>query len=650
MKIIGEPIFTKLPDGRLASRTGTLFLKTPGLVTRRGPHAMQRGLWIDELNAVRAQDGLPPLTTKEEEAELAESVDLSFVDDRVLIRPDPERLDLAFKADEVLQAFVSKRRIRFLNSHLAKVRNALRARGENWRMARKPISPEDMVWLIENSKVISSSGESIFYYNTYTGTRYVTIGGNAQIEHLTAAFRAQVKEAQAMLKRRNRLGFPELDFFPRSLPIELKQQFKDVPIDELTDAELKAEMRRLDREWRMALPPELRDESVDNIAWRNAMCDTLTQGPEDDGVDTDQLVQGLSPEFYRQIEWMPGARVEDGKLIFDSLWDEYIQTKRMANRDLLDPRVWHIVFNLSRMFGDLEYVNVGRIVSSMSKNPAQQKHSRIYIVQCKQAMSAAPRVYILRFLKWGVAEHLDEGKNLLSAMLEANEYLDYILDRRLMCQQLGMKLQPRINVGRIAELYQGQPEYDGMRIASYYYVRNYIDGISSDKIPAVKFHNPMFAQSFAHMMGEAAAIDLIVGRRATETKENLFDKKYEVFQFSPDGLPLRLVVIDHAGSFVNYQHSLEESVAPYANVVRRRVDFVTDIKKFSEVYVNAFTKKLISVQQKYRTHRKAFDGLFAQRMVDEGGSGAFRWAKILERLDACDPQQVSQCLVRAIHA
>ncbi len=651
MKIIGEPIFTKLPDGRLASRTGTLFLKTPGLVTRRGPHAQQRAIWIDDLNAGRAMQGLPPLTAEEEDEELAESVDLSFVDNRVLIRPDPERLDLVFKADEILQTFVSKRQIRFLNSHLAKVRNALRARGENWRMARKPISQEDMVWLIEHSKVISDSGRSIFYYNTYTGTRYVTVGGNGQIVQLNEEFRAQAKEAQAMLKRRNRLGFPELDFFPKTLPIELKRQFMDIDVDSLTDDELKAELKRLDMEWRMAIPPELRDESIENVAWRNAMCDTLTQGPEEEGVDSSQLVQGLAPEFYRQIEWLPGARIEKGQLIFDSLWEDYIASKGQNNCDILDPRVRHIIFNFSRLFGDIEYLNVGHIVDSMSRDPAEShRRGRVYIVQCKQSDKPEPRVYILRFQKWGMIEHLDAGKDFIAAAYETSEYVDYVLDRRLMCQQLGMKLPLRVGMGRISERYLGDNEYHGRRVQTFYTLRAYIDGVASDKIPVARFRNPIFAQAFAHMMGEAAAADLIVGRRSSETKEHLFDKKYEVFQFSSDGLPLKLLVLDHAGSFANYLHTLEDSVAPYANVVRNRVSYVSDPKRFAEVYVNSFKKKLIETQEKYRASRKAYDELFIQREVNEGGSGAFRWTKILERLDSCDPDAVAERLMQAIHA
>ena len=649
MKILGEPIFAKDAEGRALSRIGTIFFKTPGLVTRQGVHAMQRMMWIDEVNAGRAAAGQPPMTEQEEEAELAESVDLIFTDLHVMIRPDPDHMDLAFRADEELQKIVSKRKIRFLNTHSAKVRNALRARGENWRMARVPISQEDMAELINRSKV-AISGEPIYYYNALTGTRYVTAGGTEMLVSLPAdALRVQLKEAQQMLQRRNRLGHPEIDLFPSTTPIDIKQQFRALEIDKLDDTALREAVRKIDADWRMSLPAELREESVENYEWRNAMCTAITTGPNDSAADERELIQGISPEFFRQIEWLPGARIDRGELIFDPLWDEYNRTRDPELGEICDPRVRNILFNLSRLFGDVEYVNVGRIVNSLARKPiAGSRHGHVYIFQCKQLHRPLAQTFILRFQKWGIAEHLDEGKDLLTAMLLANEYSDYIMDRRLMCQQLGMALPSRVGIGQFTEPYHGSNQYKGTTVRANYFVRAYVVGTASDKVPPAKFRNPAFAHRFAQLMGEAAALDMIVGRRSTETKENLFDKNYEVLQIGSDGLPVSLKVTDHAGSFVNYLHLFEDSVAPYANVVRRRVKFVADPKAFADTYVSSFERKLAEVQQKYRDHRRAFDDLFVHRPFDAAGSGAYRWAKTLERLDQCDPAHVAETLRAAI--
>ena len=649
MKILGDQIFSRDAEGKLLSRIGTIFFKTPGLVTKSGVHAMQRLWWIEDINASRAAEGLPPLTEEDENEELSQSVDLIFTDDNVLIRPDPDHMELAFKADEELQKLVNKRNIRFLNTHAAKVRNALRARGENWRMARAPISQDDMKVIVERSRV-SIGEKSVYFYNQAIGTRYITAGGYTEVSALPAdEFRAQVKETVSLLNKRNRMGHPEVDIFPTTTPIDVKSALKTVDVDSLDDAALKASVDKIVRDWRMSLPAELRDESVENFDWRNAMCAAVTAGTNETNASDADLIQGISPEFYRQIEWLPGARIDRGELIFDPLWDDYSRTHSPELAAICDFRVRDIIFNIMRVFSDVSFVNVGRIARSLARRPIEgSRHGSVYVVQCKTADSDDVRLFMLRFQKWGVAEHLDEGKDILQAILEANEYADYILDRRLMCQQLGMNLPSRIGITQFPEVYHGHNQYNGTTVRAYAYVRSYIDGTASDKIPAARFRNPAFALAFAYLMGEAAAIDLVVGRRSSETKENLFDKNYEVVQFGADGLPVRVVVTDHAGSFVNYLHSLEDSVAPYANVIRRRKDFVSDPAAFADAYVKGFVRSLETVQAKYRERRRAFDDLFLHRTFDAAGSGAYRWAKTLERLDACDPKAVSESLRKAI--
>ncbi len=649
MKLIGEAIFSKDANGRLRSRIGTVFFKTPGLVTQQAVHAMQRMMWLSYVNEQRKAQGLDAMTHAEEDEELSLSVDLIFTDEFVLIRPDPDRMDLAFRADEFLQTMVSKRKIRFLNTHSAKVRNALRSRGENWRMSRAPISPDDMARLVSNSKV-GLSGEPIYFYNSITGTRYLTVESSSVLTASNGAvLRAILKEIQTMLSRRNRLGYPELDVFPLTTPIEIKQRIKAIQIDGLSDDALKEEIRSIDMEWRSSLPVELREESVDNVEWRNAMCHVLTQGPNETIVRDGDLIQGISPEFYRQIEWLPGARVEGGEIIFDPIWEEFDRTKEPELAHICDQRARNIILNLSRVFSEIEYVNIGRIVSSLARDPiAGSRRGNVYIMQCKEVGLAMSHIYMFRFQKWGIAEHLDAGKDLLQAMIESNDYSDYILDRRLMCRQLGMKLPTHVGLGQFTEPYRGNNQYRGTLVRTTYFARAYVPGTASDKIPVAKYHNPLFALRFAQLMGEAAAVDMIVGRRSSENKENLFDKNYEVVQFGSDGLPLRLVVTEHTGSFVNYYHTFEESVAPYANVIRRRLAYVADPKAFAAAYVSSFEKTLASVQNKYRSRRKAYDFLFVNRPFDVAGSGAYRWAKVLERLDKCEPAAVAKKLAEAI--
>ena len=651
MKILGNPIFAHDAEGRLLSRIGTMFFRTPGLVTKKGVHAMQRLMWIEEINAAREAAGQPPLTMAEEEAEVAESVDLIFTESLVLIRPNPDRMDLALRADEELQQLVSKRVIRFLNTSSAKVRAALRERGENWRMARQPISQEDMANLIKASKV--PVGEHpIYYYNQLSGTRFITAGTYNEIEGLPAdAFRRQIVEIVAGLKARNRTGHPEVDLFPASTPIGVKTALKGLKPDEMDDAALKEFCRNVSLEWRMALPAELREETCENFEWRNTMCHALTRGPNETAAEEQELIAGIAPEFYRQIEWLPGARIDGGEVIFDAIYDEAARTQDPELLAMCDNRVKSFLFNTTRLFGRLDYINIGRIVRSLARHPKSgNRRGNVYIMQYREAGAAEAKVMMIRLQKWGVAERLDEGKSLLQAIIETDEYSDYILDRRLMCRQLGMNLPRRLGYGHFTEKYRGNNQYNGVAVRTAYFIRTYVPGIASDKIPPAKFRNPAFALRFAELMGTAAALDMVVGRRSSSTRELMFDQNYEVVRLGADGLPAELMVTDHAGSFTEYESDLADMVADYASPVLRRRSFVADFNAFAESYVAGFRRRLAETQAAYRARRKAFDGLFVDRPYDTNGSGAYRWACALRRIDACDPDLLAARLHEAIFA
>ena len=647
MEIFGDKLFAKDAEGKLLSRIGTMFFKTPGLVTKKGVHAMQRMMWIDEVNRRRAEKGEPPLTTEEEDAEMAESADLIFTEEFVLIRPDPERMDLAVKADLELQKLVSKRRIRFLNTSAAKVRAVLRARGENWRMARHPISQEDVLDLIENSKVPICE-KPIYYYNRTTGTRYVTASGYEEVAKLPDAdYRRQVVEVLSGLSKRNRHGHPEVDVFPVTTPPEIKKALRELRPDELSDAELRQEVGRIDTDWRMSLPPELRDETPVNYEWRNEMCDTITRQTNNTSADEQELIAGISPEFYRQIEWLPGARIEDGEVIFDEVYDEAEKTKDPELLEMCDNRVKSFLFNMTRLFGSVEYVNIGRITRSLSRDPvAGNRRGHVYVMQYKEQGDDEPKVTMIRLQKWGVAEHLDEGKDLLTSIVLADEYSDFILDRRLMCRQLGMVLPKRLGFGHFTEKYRGNNHHNGCAVRTAYFVRSYVPGIATDKLPLAKYRNPAFAQKFAFLLGQAAAVDMIVGRCSSVTRETLFDNNYEVLSIGDDGLPEGIMVTDHAGSFVNYERDFAEYVATYAVPVLRRRKYVTEYENFALAYVEGFRRRFVEVQEAYRSRRRAYDTLFRDRPYDTNGSGAYRWARALQRLDGGNADALAAILRR----
>lgn len=642
IQLLGEALFERDATGRLKSRIGTFFLRTPGLVTLPGIHATQRLAWIDHLSAARVRLALPPLDAAETDLEMEESVDLLINEHFVLIRPDPGRMDLAFRCDELLQTLVSKRQIRFLNVTHERVRQALRARGESWRMSPIPRSPVEIEQLIADSRV-AINGMPIYYYNKDTGTRFLTCEALEWLETLPdEKLRAHLLEIQLYSGKRNRFGNPEVDFFSSENRFG-RADFTNIVFADLSVTALHQLHRELVAHFRAAVPAKLCHDRIDNIEWRNAMCAALVNQPN--ATMTEDVVHGLSPEFFMQIEWLPGARIENGELIFDAIFDEQENTHDNELTSLCDQRARGFIFNYVREFGDIEYVNIGRINRTMSMRSLDISRSTVYIAEVKEYRTPEPVVRIIRLQKWGIAEHLKEGKSLLQAILEAEDYTDYILDRRLGCQQLGMNLPAHVTSRRISETYNGKrAEMLGQVYWTSYLERDYVDGYASDKLPVQNYLNHEFNRRLARLLGEAAAINLMVGRTRMTDGQVLFDDGDEVIVLSPDGLPARLVVSDHTGAFNNYRSPLEELTGYYVAPVRQRAKWMPNAAEFAEIYLISLESQFRHIRNEYFRRKRAFDTLFLHRRRDEAGSFAYRWECVLQRLSQTDPGDITRCI------
>ncbi len=624
-------------------RVGTVFLRTPGLVTRTPMHATQRLAWVDALNEERVVRGEGPLTEAEIEAEWAQSVDLLFHDGDILIRPDPSAMAMAFHADELLQLQlqVSKRLIRFLNVADVRVRGALRARGEYWRMSVVPLQAEAIVSHIRAARV-AIDGLPIYYYNQTTGSRLVTLqefeGLKNQPDHV---LRKMLVEIKTFCARRNRQGTPEVDFF-LSPPVFGRRNLEPVDFVILDNPALRQKHAELVEAFREAVAPALRVDDPVDIEWRNAMFAAQISRPHETAAK--EIVQGLSPEFFLQIEWLPGARIEEGELLLDPVFAEVEDD--IADAELLalcDPRAREFIFNYVREFGDVEYVNIGRINRTLSLRREEARRNTVYIAEVKQIGNPVPVVRIIRLQKWGIAEHLNDGVDLLTAILRAEEYTDYILDRRMGCRQLGMNLPPHVNTRRISERYTGQnSRYQGQVYWITYLERDYVSGRASDKLPDAVYQNPAFTLRLARLLGEAAAVNLIVGRMRTDRTTVLFDDGDEVILFDAEGLPTALVVSDHTGTFTNYEDDFRFNIEAYAKPVNRRLSKLVNAAAFSQCYLDAFVTRFVHIQQVYRERKRAFDSLFKHRPWDPGGSMAYRWIHVLARLDAAEAWQVAE--------
>jgi len=640
VELIGPQPFARDPHGQLLTRIGTLFPDRSVLYTQPpGVHAWQRLNFIDHLNAQRATSSLAPLTPEEEQAVTSYSVDLIFEADHILIRPDPERMALAFTADELLQTIVSKRQVKFLSVSDPRVREAIKRRGECWRLSSIPKDREGKERLVQGSKV-GIHGQPIYFYNRLTGTRWLTCGAFQQLEKLDPATLARhLQEIAEHSSRHNRLGRLELDFFaadPRRLSAK---DFAAKQFEQMACEQLLAEFAELKSRFQAAVDEPFRQDDLHNKAWSERMVSTLfLEGNE---AETEQLLIGLSPEFFLNIEWLAGGRFEEGEFLLDPLFEEALSHPENPElQRLCDARAKDIIFNFIRDYGDLEYMNLGRVPESLSLDRPQKEGRRgVFMAEFQAYGEPQPLKRFLRLQKWGVWEHLDEGKGLLQSIQESDEYTDYWLDRRLGCRQLGMNVCRRFFMRRLTEVYRGKNDlFCGQQIRSTYFEREYLLGIATDKLPLDRYARTGYALKLARLIGQAAAAGLIVGR-SFDGARPAFDDGDEIVREGEGGLPSEIIVGDHSGAFTEYKKSLTAFAADYARPVNVRESLVSNPREFADAYLAAVEEQFLHTQGDYRKRRRAFDTLFKHCKYDPAGSFAYRWECVLHRLDQTDPKE-----------
>lgn len=635
LRILGAHPLATDREGRLLSRIGTIFPRTRTLVTLPGIHATQRIAYIADLNSTRLAAGQTKLDEEDEMSEWQNSVDLIMDSDCVLIRPDPENMALAYEADELLQELVSKQKIKFLNLMNPNVRSTIKKRGENWRIAPLPQTPDEMKQIILAS-ITPIGGKAIYYYSRDTGTRFITYQQFCNLGNLPdAELKDHLIEIHNYSSKYNRMAHPEVAFFGADKTFTHAQFFQT-----LQDP-VSSSYEKLKTAFRDAVPVELREDNIEDVQWRNTMFTALL-GQHNKTIPEEVLL-GLSPEFFMQIEWLPGGMIEEGELIFDSIFDELDRNPDSPDLQMLcDEKARGFIFNFVREFGDIEYVNIGRVIGSLSRRPSAAGRRDVYVSEVKQANIDHPIVRISRMQKWGIREHLNEGKDLLPAIMEAEEYTEYILDRRLGCRQLGMNLTPRMTTRKISEHYRGY-RYDGQLIWSTYFERDYLPGLATDKIPHARFKDLSFCLKFAELLGRAAASNIIVGRMNLQD-DVLFDDGDEIILINSYGLPTDLIVSDHTGTFSEYQLPLEAFSKAYASPLLQRLSCFVSPQTVVDVYLTAFVQRFAHIQNDYRERKRAFDMLFKHRPRDEHGSFAYRWERVLERLNRTNPVDLEKAI------
>ena len=636
LTILGDPLFSRNANGKLTSRTLTVFPYFDAIVTLPVPHAFQIEALIEHLHRQRvAEVGLA--MTPEEEQEVRDDAVAGVIEgDDILLRPDPQNMPLAMRADKLLQKKVSKQHIKFLNVFNPLVRDALKRRGECWRIARLPTSRSEMKERIIAARTRLRGGE-IYYYNATTGTRWLTCQEFTRLAELDdAGLRCHLEEIREFSRKLNPQRNPEIAFYMAGDSFSAAA-FEPCDFTSMSRAELRAVYERLIACFREAVPPEFHDDDLDDSQWQHRMFSALVT--ETGEMVQEEVLLSLSAEFYMQIQWLPGGRMVNGELVFDELFEE-------GRRAPCEENAREFLFNLVREYEDLEYVNVGQVVNSLSRRTQSRGRREVYIAVMKRRGYPKETVSIIRMQKWGVCEHLKEGRSLPEAMYRSDEYTEYVLDRRFARRYLGMNIPNRVIARKICERYiAGETGPEGDMIWAPYFERPYVPGIASDKMPRQRFRNHVFALAFAGLLGRAAASNLIVGRCDCD-RNVLFDDGDEIVVENAQKMPVEIVVADQTGTFCDYESPLTVSAAAYADPINRRVAFLPDPDQFARIYLEAFVERFTCIQEKYRRKRRAFDRLFTTRPYDKQGCFAYRWEPGLRRFDDSDAHELAD-IIRA---
>jgi len=630
MTLLGEPLFARRPDGRPVSNIVTVFPRYDALVTLAMPHAFQ----IEAFLQYQQRQGSTPLTPDEEQEIREDAVAAVIEGDVVQIRPDPQNMPLAFRADKLLQKQgVSKRRIGFLNVFNPQVRTALKRRGECWRIARLPTSRTEMKERILAAKTTlpGAAGEALYYYNSTTGTRWLTCQEFSRLGELDdELLRRNLDEIRRFSARLNPNHRPEVAFYLADSSFTA-ESFAPCEFLAMGGQQLRGVYENLKDRFRQAVPAESHDDDLESGSWRHRMFSSLVS--EDNELVSEEVLLSLSAEFYMQIRWLPGGRIVNGELAFDELFEE-------EDQDPGEEKAHEFLYNLVRQYEDLEYVNIGEVVNSLSRRSWAGGRREVYIAVLKRHSLPMETVSILRMQKWGVREHLNANVSLHAAHYLSDEYTEYILDRRFACRYLEMNIPKRVTARKICERVTAPwAPAQGYMIWSPYFERPYIPGIATDKLPRQRLRDPAYALAFARLLGEAAASNLIVGR-CDGNKAVLFDDGDEVV-VEKKGLPIEIVIADQTGTFADFANQLKDLTPAYAEPVNKRVEQVPDPEAFARAYLEGFVEHFQSVQDKYRSRRRAFDALFKTRPYDEQGCFAYHWKMVLKRLDQSDPHELA---------
>jgi len=626
---IGPDFFATDEKGDLLSPIASVFPKHRSIVSVRGIHAYHASLMLEFLKRRSPEKDLREIEERGLEI-YQDAVSLFIRGGLILVRSDPFDMERVFAADRILQLFFPRERIQFTGLHIPEIRKQLRQRGESWRMSPTPRSVEEVCCHVQASKVQVSTGLTV-YYNAPTGGRFLTYDEFIRIRALLEQDRtealARLREILNLFQRENSWGVRELSFF---LPADVSLDFADLEevvclLEVLAASEsAKKVQRAFDRfasHFAQSAGAELMVDDYHNPVWRTTMFCRLFDINEK---EIEEWALHLSPEFHLNVKWLPGASIVGDKLRFD-------------------PGVHHRVQGLISHFweisGGLLSINVGSIEQSQSTREASGEEREVYLV-VMTTRDQQDSIRILRLIKWDVIHRIKMGIPLEQAVTETIKYRDYIFDRLHAAAQLGFPILSYSEI-RLDERVPGL----GL-IPAFFFERQYISGVVTDKIPISCYKNPNFIKSLSRLLGGAATFTLVLGRASPLTGKIFYDDGDEVIQFNSRSIPTRLVIIETTGSFTDWTTPLLAMLPQCLTRFRAHLDKALEsgvplqvINGSVGIFAEALCNKLHEIREITLAPCSNIRFLFNDRAPEQGGIRD-RWEGIIHRLETTDLEEL----------
>ncbi|MCE5272418.1 hypothetical protein LLH00_14160 [bacterium] len=622
LTVYGPDPLEKGEDGHFRYTMADIFPRWQAMIVGVGLHVT---LALEFMEALAAESG-ETLGPELEDQVYEDLVAVVMRGEHVVIRSMPDRMECCFRAAELLEEAVPAEIIRFTGSRDPLVREAFKLRGESWKMTPRYFTVEEIISQIRLA-MVSVGTANRYYYNMESGGRMITYEQFEAIRGVLTdrrEFSARLCEVLDLYGRRNKQYVRELDFFMADQDV-LEISRLEKLVECVTDCQRWAEVEKR-KAWEMfeaclvnlrqAIAPAFQRDDPQNPTWRTYMYSMLNDIPP-----TEESMLGVSDEFNMNIRWLPGCRIEEGRVLPDPHADESTAS---------------LIQDFFRFYGPLEYINLGQVMRSQSQKRAAGSYREVYIATLKLQGAELEQIRILRKVRRGTLYWLNRGYSQERAAVMCEGYLQYTFDRRDLLSMLGANTPP-------VNCLKREDNIPGLGfIPVEFFNRPYIDGLATDKVSFYYYENESFVRTQAELLGTAAALNLIIGRVDPDTGMVYFGDGDELLVFGQDKfIPVDIVLGDYTGAFTDVISPLERFAPFYVNYVTDMLARIrvpgwkrAEILEVGDAFVASMRERIDLIRQMLlsgESVRSRIEAMIADR-DPELNPVRIKWSKALERL------------------